>query len=347
MKFGKSITLLSALLLATTMFAAADAGANTGKKMKSRRTIVVSSLGPRPLQVKPESNEEALKIMQQHWKEQIAPVLPDKPDLIVLPEACDRFPAMSLEERFAYYDFRGDQMRDFFSGIAKENGCYIAYSAARKLPDGSYRNSTQLIGRDGKVAGIYNKNYPTVGETSNGKIIAGKDAPVFETDFGRVCFAICFDLNFHEVLERYAVQRPDLIVFSSMYHGGLMQNYWAYHCRSYFVGSIAGPENNIVNPVGTRVAHSTNYFPRVTATINLDYQVVHLDENWEKLDALKEKYGRGVTVFDPGFVGAVLVSSERDDVTSLEMIREFKIELWDDYYKRSVEFRNRPGRIEE
>lgn len=169
---------------------------------------------------------------------------------------------------------------------------------------------------------------------------------MFQTDFGRVGMAICFDLNFHELLERYAKQRPDLIIFSSMYHGGLMQGYWAYYCRSYFVGAIAGPENNILNPLGARVACSTNYLPRVTAAINLDYQVVHLDENWEKLEAVKKKYGRGVTVFDPGFVGAVLLTSELDDVTSEEMVREFGIELWDDYYKRSADFRNRPSSLE-
>ena len=309
--------------------------------MKSRRRIVISSLGPRPLPDRPTDNQEALDIMIKHWSRELAGVLPDRPDLIVLPEACDRFPMHTMEERFSWYEFRGNKMLDFFRKVARDNQCYIAYSAARKLPDGTWRNSTQLIDRKGEVVGIYNKNYPTVGEHDKWGIVPGKDAPVFQTDFGRVTMAICFDLNFHEMLERVAPQRPDLIIFSSMYHGGLMQGYWAYHCRSYFVGAIAGRENNILNPLGERVAHSTNYFPRVTTSINLDYQVVHLDENWEKLDAVKAKYGRGVTISDPGYVGAVLLTSERDDVTSADMVKEFQIELWDEYYKRSVDNRNR------
>ena len=71
--------------------------------------------------------------------------------------------------------------------------------------------------------------------------LCGKDAPVFECDFGRVAFAICFDLNFDELRLKYVKAKPDLIIFSSMYHGGLMQAYWAYSCRAYFVGAIAGP----------------------------------------------------------------------------------------------------------
>lgn len=339
------IAVLLPLICGTLLFANSDESIKS-KPLKTRRKIVVSSLGPYPLSLRPVDNQQAVDKMIAHWQREIEQVLPDTPDLIVLPEACDRFPAMNQEERLSYYRFRGNKIRDFFCGIARENHCYIAYSAAREMSDGTWRNSTQLIGRNGEIVGIYNKNYPTIEETAQWGILAGKEAPVFQTDFGRVGMAICFDLNFHELLERYAKQRPDLIIFSSMYHGGLMQSYWAYHCRSYFIGAIAGPVNNILNPLGTRIAHSTNYFPRVTTTINLDYQVVHLDENWGKLEAVKKKYGRGVTIFDPGFVGAVLLTSELDDVTSEEMVKEFGIELWDEYYKRSVDFRNRPSSLE-
>lgn len=318
--------------------------------MKARRRITISSLGPRPFacyagEAIPHG-ADAVETMKKHWQSFLDIVLPDKPDLIVVPEACDRFGQHTMEERKEYYTYRGNQIRDFFADVAQKHKCYIAYSAARKLEDGTYRNSTQLLDRSGNVVGIYNKNHVVPAETTKGGILAGKDAPVFETDFGRVCMAICFDLNFHELLEKYAVQRPDLIIFSSMYHGGLMQGYWAYHCRSYFVGSIAGAENTIINPLGDTVAHSTNYYPWISHSVNLDYQVVHLDENWGKLQKLREKYGPKVNVYDPGYVGAVLVSSEHESVTSEDMIKEFDIELWDHYYDRSMQHRHTPGNME-
>ncbi len=318
--------------------------------MKSRREITVSSLGPAPLtlgagEALPQG-QAAVDRMIRHWRDRLDEVLPDRPDLIVVPEACDRYPQHSMAERKEYYTFRGDRIRDFFAAVAAENHCYVAYSAARKLDDGSYRNSTDLIGRDGGSVGVYKKNYPVPAETTEGGILAGRDATVFDTDFGRVGMLICFDLNFNELLERYAALKPDLLLFSSMYHGGLMQRYWAYHCRSYFVGCVAGLENTIIDPVGEVTARSTNYFPRVTAAVNLDCQVVHLDGNWEKLEALRRKYGRAVQVRDPGLLGCVLVSSSHETRTSAEMVREFEIELWDEYYARSSRHRFTPGNME-
>ena len=46
--------------------------------------------------------------------------------------------------------------------MAKENNCYIAYSAHRYVPEDKelpYRNSTQLINRKGEIEGIYDKNH--------------------------------------------------------------------------------------------------------------------------------------------------------------------------------------------
>jgi len=311
------------------------------------RFVTISSLGPAPLhEAVTLYGDNAVDYMIKHWQEQIAPVLADKPDLIVLPEACDRFPQHSIEERKAYYRIRGNKIRDFLAKTAQQNNCYIAYSATREMNDGTYRNSTQLIDRKGNVAGIYNKNHLVVDETLKGGILCGKNAQVFETDFGTLACAICFDLNFHELLEKYAAQNPDLIVFSSLYHGGLMQQYWAYRCRAHFVGAVAGVECAIINPVGEKIAWSTNYFNHVTSTVNLDCKVIHLDYNWTKLQAAKDKYGKGIRIFDPGYLGSVLLSSEMNDITVDDIIDELQIETWNEYYDRSMRHRHTPGNME-
>ena len=311
---------------------------------KAKR-IVVSLLGVRAPDRTDLEKEAALEYMQAYWRKEFDQVLSNKPDLIVMPEASDRYPGLPPEKLREWYRFRGDKMRDFFAGIARENRCYIAYAGARLLPDGSCRNSIQLIDRDGRIAGIYNKNHLVPAETFRMGILCGRDAPVFETDFGRVAMAICFDLNFHELLEKYAAQRPDLIIFSSLYHGGIMQKYWAYHCRSYFVAAFPD-ECTVVNPLGETVARSSNYSKLLTAAVNLDNVVVHLDENMEKLSLLKRKYGRGVTIQDPGFLGAVLVTSELPDVSAGEMIAAFGIETWDEYYARCLAHRHTAGNME-
>jgi len=297
--------------------------------------VRISTVAPRRLREKPERDQAAVDRMIAFWREELNQVLPDQPDLILLPEVCDSYAGPSIAALLPYYQLRGDQVLRFFADTAREHNCYIAYSAVRELSDGTWRNSTQLIGRDGAIVGIYNKKHCPINETSAG-ILCGREAPVFTCDFGRVGCAICFDLTFEALRLEYTKSRPDLILFSSLYHGGLMQSYWAYTCRAHLVTSISGVISGVLSPVGNVLATTTNYFDFVTATVNLDCKVVHLDYNWEKLHAMREKYGPIVSVYDPGHLGAVLVTSETDVVTSDDLIREFELELWDDYYARTL-----------
>jgi predicted amidohydrolase len=309
------------------------------------KNVRISTVAPRPPTERPAPNQAAVERMIALWEERLAQVLPQQPDLILLPEACDRYPAHSQEERRAYYHQRGDQLRDRLAEIARAHHCLIGYSAARELPDGTWRNSTQLLGRDGALIGVYNKHHLVITEMEAG-LLGGAETPVFETDLGRIVCAICFDLNFDGLLRHYAAAQPDLILFSSMYHGGLMQPYWAYTCRAHMVTAVAGLPSSILNPVGMPLATCTNYFDHVTATVNLDCQVAHLDFNWEKLAAMQRKYGPGVTVYDPGYLGAVLITSNMEAPTSAELVREFGIELLDDYWARSLAAQDAPGRRE-
>lgn len=314
---------------------------------KKRGHVRIATLGPKPPSV--DANAEPQKVVERmiaHWKGRFAQVLPDKPDLIVVPEACDRPSGLSLEKRLAYYRVRKNQVRDYFAQVAKENHCYMVYSAAREMDDGTWRNSSVLIGRDGQIVGAYNKNHVVIEETTQGGILCGREAPVFECDFGRVVFAICFDLNFDELRLKYVKAQPDLIIFSSMYHGGLMQSYWAYSCRAHFVGAVAGLPCEIRDPLGDVLASNTNYFDFVVADVNLDCRLAHLDYNWTRLRALNARYGPKVTIKDPGFLGSVLITSEHETITADEMIAEFEIELLDDYMARALAHRHTPENME-
>jgi predicted amidohydrolase len=315
---------------------------------KTKGFVTIATLGPSPITVS--ANTEPQQVVNRviaHWKSQFARVLPDKPDLIVVPEACDRPRGLSSEKQAEYFRVRKNQVREYFAQVARENNCYMVYSAKRAVADGTWRNSSVMIDRKGKVVGTYNKNHPTIGENDGG-ILTGRDAPVIECDFGRVVFAICFDLNFDEIRLKYVKAKPDLIVFSSMYHGGMMQAYWAYSCRSHFVGAIAGraTPSQIRNPLGQVLASNTNYFDYAVSRVNLDCALVHLDENWGRLRAMKDKYGSKVKITDPGQLGSVLIASEHETVSIDEMIDEFEIEHLDDYFARSLTYRLKPGHME-
>lgn len=317
-------------------------------KRKKKGFTTIATIGPRPMTVK--ADTEPQRVVAQviaHWRSLFALVLPDRPDLIVVPEACDRPRGLSSDKLNQYYRVRKNQVRDFFAQVARDNSCYIVYSAKRAMPDGTWRNSSVMIDRKGSVAGIYNKNHPTMGEIDQ-RILCGREASIVECDFGRVAFAICFDLNFDELRLKYVKAKPDLIIFSSMYHGGMMQQVWAYSCRSHFVGAIAGraTPSQIRNPLGNVIASNTNYFDTAVATVNLDCALVHLDQNWGRLRAMKAKYGPQVKITDPGLLGPVLIASEHETINIDQMIEEFELERLDDYLARSLAHRLKPGNME-
>lgn len=305
----------------------------------SRRCMISVSEGSRTMHADTTKGfQHAVDVMREFWERQVEQMLPEQPDLIVIPEASDRFHHLTGEARKEYYRTRGNQLLDFWKEVAVANHAYVAYSAVRELPDGSWRNSTQLIDRSGNVVGIYNKNHCVIEETTQYGILNGKEAPLIKTDFGTIGCAICFDLNFEPIRKKYESSHPDLLLFSSMYHGGLMQNYWAYACRAHFVGSICGDQCTIISPMGELLACTTNYRHIISHQVNLDCKICHYDHNWEHFSAMKRKYGRGVTIMDPGHIGSVLVTCERDDMTVDDLLSEFGIEDIDHYFERSLNF---------
>ena len=268
-------------------------------------------------------------------------VLPDKPDLIVMPEACDRPIGMSVEEINEFYRQRGNTVLEFLKEKAKKNNCYIAYPCVCEI-DGIVFNCCQMIDRKGEVIGVYKKNYTVVGEYTNYNAFCGEEETIFECDFGTVGCIICFDLNFEELRRRIKAKKPDMVIFPSHFLGELLQQYFAYDTRSYLVSSLghANLHGGIISPLGQRIAESTLYYNHVTMTINLDYAVVHLDYNTQKLRAMKEKYGTKVKIEDAGTDnGCVLVSSETDEFTASDLLKEFDIHDVDEYLEQSTKHR--------
>ena len=268
-------------------------------------------------------------------KREIRPVLHDRPDLIVLPEYCDLLYGGNVSDSSRLCKENGDTILEFLQNTARENRCYITYPTRIVLPDGTARNTVRMIDREGNVIGTYHKNYVMVTETQNFNILCGEDIPVFSCDFGSVCPIICFDLNFEENRKRIKKLKPDITIFCSRFHGSFLQNYFAYDTRSYFVSALANLPCQILSPLGENLAGSTNYFPYVTAQINLDYAVCHLDFNEEKLAAAKERYGNKIKIQDPGFLGCVLLTSETTEFSVQRVLQEFEIEQLDDYMTRS------------
>ncbi len=267
-----------------------------------------------------------------YWRRKLQEVLPDRPDLIVLPEYC-----LPAREGIGPGTRLDGAMEAMLCEIAATHRCYLVYPVIRagQLNGGS-TNLAVLIDRAGRPCAFYHKQYPSLQEQQAG-IVPGKGPAVWECDFGSVGVAICFDLNFDEAFEHYRTVQPDLIVFPSLYHGGLMQAFRAYQCRSHLVAAMGkyNLPSEIRRPTGELIAATTNYRSTVSAELFLDSQLVHLDFNYQKLRQLKEKHGRSVEISDPGRLGAVLVTRKGGSEDLRTLLERFAIEPLDDYLERS------------
>jgi predicted amidohydrolase len=219
--------------------------------------------------------------------------------------------------------------RDF----ARAERCHVAGSVKIREGEAVY-NAVVYYGPAGEPLGVYRKTYPTVSELERG-ITPGPGAVVLDTAIGRLGTAICFDLNFEPLRHAYRALKPDILVFPSLYHGGLAQAAWAYECRSFFACAWQHAGGGILDPFGRSLAVNDSYRPIARATVNLDRALVHLDYNREKFPEIERKYRGEVVVDIPPNIGPALIYSLTDKRTALDVVREFGLELLDDYLVRS------------
>ena len=307
-----------------------------------KREIAVSVIGLDRPSLPPVA--ESVPKVVKYWIDAMDREIGNAPDMIVLPECCDTVPTESQADKAAWIRLRGDTVLDAVRKYAAAHRCYIVYSAHREREDGRFANSSRLIDRSGRVVACYDKMFPTVRESGSREcpIVPGTEAVVAETDFGRVGFAICFDLNFEELKRMYAEKAPDIICFSSFFDGDFMQRAWALDCQAYMVSATCANwlEKQVIDPAGGVLCVGNYYLTTFTVKINTNYKVLHRDENKKKFAAIVRKYGQRVSIRNPGSVGTATLLSNDPALPVEAVMREFSLESYTDYLNRSRRVRS-------
>jgi len=221
-----------------------------------------------------------------------------------------------------------------YADFADSEKCYVAGSV-KTIEGSKVYNSVAFVGPQGNSLGVYHKTNLTIGELEGG-LTPGRGAVVVDSEIGRIGGAVCFDLNFEALRKEYSELKPDIIVFPSMYHGGLMQPMWAYDCRSFFVSALPFEGGGILDPLGQPLALTDCYNRIAVTTVNLDRVIVHLDYNLEKFPDIKKKYGDEVIIDTPANIGPALIYSQTENRSAMDIVEEFELELLDDYLMRSI-----------
>lgn len=258
-----------------------------------------------------------------------------KADLVVFPEICAYLGAANC---WVFEELDGPVVTAM-AEAARANSVYVIVPQTMVEGD-KRRNSSVLIDRSGGIVGVYHKNVPTHGELDLG-IIPGTEAPAFETDFGRVGMTICFDLNYWEVGHGICDNKPELVVWSSMWTGVRMMSRWAIEF-GFHMGGVFGGAGSFVDPAGRPICSMSRYAsdttgaaPLVTATLDLDQRAVHHEGNIGRVRLLFEKYGpAAATVEHLGDECLLMLCSQLADKSTDDLIAEFEIETMRDFLAR-------------
>ncbi len=114
---------------------------------------------------------------------------------------------------------------ELMSGLARKHGLYIVGGTIPVLPDGADTvfNESMFFGPRGAV-GVQRKLHMTRFETEDWIVAPGDKLRVFETDFGRMAIAICYDVEFPEIARAAAREGAHVLIVPSCTDD--RQGYW-------------------------------------------------------------------------------------------------------------------------
>ena len=223
------------------------------------------------------------------------------------------------------------------SAVSRRYHTYIVCPIDRQ--DGDRRvNTAVLIDREGDVAGVYDKVYPYWSEYDITPVVqAGSEVPVFQTDFGRLGMAICFDVNFPEVWKRMADQGAELVIWPSAYSAGTTLQSHALVNHYYIVSSTGDRDCTVYDITGAQILYEKSQEVNVSrVTLDLDRGVYHQNFNLEKRDLLLRDHGRDV--FQETWMDReqwFVLRSKRAGVLARALAGQYGLEELRDYVDRS------------
>ena len=258
-----------------------------------------------------------------------------KSDLIAFPEICNYLGDINP---WQFEPLDGPTV-NAMSRKAKQHNLYVVCPLGT-IENGNKYNSSVLIDRNGEIVGVYHKNFPTHAELDIG-IIPGIEAPAFQTDFGRVGLSICFDINYWEVGSELCKNGSELVIWSSMWPGERMLTKWAIEF-GFYIGSTYARQSTFVDIAGREmltsnrnISDATGKSPVSSLDLDLNRRLLHHDNNIERLQELYKKYGATAAYCEWLPQECLIVfGSQIPDISSDELIEEFKIETMRSYLAR-------------
>ncbi len=207
------------------------------------------------------------------------------PEMFTCPYALESFPL------FAECAEDGPTA-ELLSSLAREYGLLIAGGSIPERDGDALYNTATLWAPDGTLIGKHRKvhlfdvDIPDGITFEESKVLSpGDQARVFETEFGRIGLAICFDLRFPELFRALALGGAELVLLPGAFNTTTGPAHWEPLLRARAIESTiyvaacspaphpaggypAWGHSMVVDPYGEVLARCEREETRVTATLS-------------------------------------------------------------------------------
>lgn len=275
-----------------------------------------------------------------------------QPDVVVLPELFD---SMWVSEKLPLSEIAEDEknpgpVTTMIAEYARKHSCYVVCPIITKK-DGRFYNTSLLVDRNGKIAGVYHKIHPTKSEilpdqafTGGGTVPGALHQPAVQTDFGKVGMQICYDANWSDGWESLKKQGAEIIFFSSAFPGGRMLNHYALSHDMYIV-SATGGDARVIDISGNDLDVSSEFVRYAWRRINLEKVNVTTWPTRDRLPDVFSKYGSRLNIKVWDKTDVITIESMDPSLKVADVLREFDIPTYAQLLQKETEVQSkyRPG----
>ena len=239
-------------------------------------------------------------------------------------------------------------VRATFSRKARELGCYIVVPLYL-LENKDRRictNSAVLVDRKGDVAGIYRKLHLAVQNASDsmeGGMTPGKEASVFDCDFGKLGIQICFDMEFNYGWEQLARQGAELVAWPTQSPQTAHPASRARLQGCYIASSTWRDNASIFEPTGKIASQIRPPAQILVDQIDLSYAILPWSPQLQQGETLKKKYGDRVGFHYYADEDCGLFWSNDSSLSIGQMLRSVGVARAEDELKRIRELYRQAG----
>lgn len=236
------------------------------------------------------------EIQQQETMEKarrmVARAARDGANIVCLPEM---FNCPYSSEYFRKYAAPGHEAAvEAMSGWARENGVILVGGSVPELEGERIYNTCFVFDQQGRQIAKHRKihlfdvDLPGMRFKESNTFSPGEDICVFDTSYGKMGAAVCFDVRFPELFRAMANRGAQVIFLPAQFNMSTGPRHWEMSLRSravdnqvFFVGAAAARcqgfsyecwgHSLIIDPLGELLASCDETEQIISAQIDLDY----------------------------------------------------------------------------